>query len=71
MGVLMDTLRLVRSKTPKGGCFENVLNILQSHEGEKSPADMIMDELKKMNYSVFCQEICLSLFHDALRRRLA
>ena len=71
MAVLMDTLRLVKRTTPKAGCFENVAKLMQCDEGEKSPAEMVMDELRRLNYSVFCQEICLSTFHSALRRRPA
>ena len=65
----MDTLRFVKQRCPKTGCFENVANILQAPDSEKSPAQFVIEELEKMDYSVCYREVCLSLFHTAQRKR--
>ena len=69
IGTMQDCLRYVRTVKPLSGVFENVMTMQSASEGEKSGLSVLLQELKGAGYCTLVKEICLSHFHDAVRKR--
>ena len=67
---MQDTLRYLARFKPPYGVAENVVAMGQcAGGGSKSALTVFTDQLKQMGYLVSVKELCLSVFHQYVRRR--
>ena len=60
---------MVKMTQPLGGLFENVIRIDFAGDGEKSPLNVLMEELNNGGYVAEAIQIDLASFHQARRPR--
>ena len=67
---MQDTLRYLERYKPPCGVAENVVAMSQcAGPGSKSGLQVFTEQLQKIGYSVAVKELCLTTFHQCVRRR--
>ena len=69
--VMQDTLRYIQRLRPPCGVAENVVAMGQCcSAGSKSALQVFQEQLEGHGYMVVVKQLCLSTFHQCVRRRL-